>query len=116
MAPHIDTTGWSLAGSDSDHVISPLGPSAPSIISVDCILPDTYKKSPGANGIPQAAVSQIKCMNSQTIEPLGISAIRSCVCKYPPGPDNSFIRHPKYFFADGNITFLVRDGSPLGSL
>jgi len=115
MAPHIDTTGWSLAGSDSDHVISPPGSlaSKPSIVSVDCILSDTHKKSPGANGTPQAAESQIKCMDSQAIEPLGN---RSSVCKYPPGVDNSFIRHPKYFFADGNITFLVRDGSALWSL
>jgi hypothetical protein len=108
MAPHIDTTGWSLAGSDSepDHVISPPGSSAPSIVSVDRLLPNTHKKSPGANGTPQAAESQIKCMDSQAIEPLGN---RPSVCKYL-GADDSFIRHPKYFFADGNITFLVRDG------
>jgi hypothetical protein len=110
MAPHVDTTGWSLAGSDSDHVISPLGSSASSIVTVDSILSDTHKKSPGVNGTPQAAESRVKCIDSQPIEPLGN---RSSVYKYP-GADDSFIRHPKYFFADGNITFLVRDYSHCG--
>ena len=113
MASHIDTTGWSIAaGSDSDDVISSPGSSALSIVSVDSILSDTHKKSPDVNGTPRAAESQIKCIGSQAIEPLGN---RSSVCKYP-GADDSFIRHPKYFFADGNVTFLVRDGSPLWSL
>jgi hypothetical protein len=93
MAPHTGITTWSLAG--SDHVISPAGSSAPSIVAVDSILSDTHKKS---QGTLQTTESPIR---SQAIESLGNSG------KYP-GVDDSFIRHPKYFFADGNITFLVR--------
>jgi len=92
MASHTGITTWSLAG--SDHVISPAGSSAPSIVSVDSILSDTHKKS---HGTLQTAESPIR---SQAIESLGNSG------KYP-GVDDSFVRHPKYFFADGNITFLV---------
>jgi hypothetical protein len=94
MASHTGITTWSLAG--SDHVISPAGSSAPSIVSVDSILSDTHKKSHGTLQAPESPI------RSQAIESLGNSG------KYP-GVDGSFIRHPKYFFADGNITFLVRD-------
>jgi hypothetical protein len=99
MASHTSITAWSLAG--SDHLISPASSSAPSIVSVDSILSDTHKKPLIINEI-QATESQIM---SKGVDLFGNKASFG---KYP-GVDDSFIRHSKYFFADGNITFLVRD-------
>jgi hypothetical protein len=49
-------------------------------------------------------------MSSQTIEFLGNRlSVDNVKHSGFDSNDNSFIRHPKYFFTDGNITFLVRD-------
>ena len=105
MAPCI--TAWG----DSDHLISPVGSGTPSIVSVDSILSEAPKKSLGVNEIPRASGTQIKCMSSQTIESLGnrlsVGNVKHSGFDY--SDDNSSIRHPKYFFTDGKITFFVRD-------
>ena len=104
MASHI--TVWE----DSDYVISPIGSTSPSIASVDSILSDASKIFPSVNGTPRTAESQIKCTDPQAIEPIGH---RQSVGTYTragaSASGDPFIRHPNYYFRDGNITFLVRD-------
>jgi len=103
MAPHITTWG------DNEDIISPVGSesSTPSIISVESILLDAPEISLDINENPRPTESRIKC---QCIGPQAtkLPENRSSV-SMNSGADDSFIRHPKYFFMDGNVTFLVRD-------
>jgi hypothetical protein len=98
MAPHI--TVWE----DSDYAISSIGSTSPSIASFDSILSEAPKTIP-SNGT--TVESQIKCMDPESIEPIGH---RQSIGVYTgaDGYDDPFIRHPNYYFRDGNITFLVR--------
>jgi hypothetical protein len=67
-----------------EHVILPVPSSTPSIVSVDSVLSherETYS-------IVQEATPTVQ--NDHTA-------------------DDSFTRHHKYFFKDGNVTFLVRE-------
>ena len=96
MAPHITT--WR----DSEYVISPVGSSTPSIVSVESILSDLPED---INENPHAAESRIKCMGPQVTKLPGNRASVGMNSR----ANDSFIRHPKYFFMDGNITFLVCD-------
>jgi len=96
MAPHI--TAWG----EDEYVISPVSSNTPSIVSVESILSEN---SLDINENPRAAESRIKCIGPQAIK---LTGNRSSV-DMSSGADDSFIRHPKYFFMDGNITFLVRD-------
>jgi hypothetical protein len=76
-----------------------------SIVTVDSILSDTHDVLVSLS-VPLAAESQAKgTMSYLMIEPGGgKTPDGSC-----PGADDPFLRHEKYFFKDGNITFLVRD-------
>ena len=96
MAPHITT--WE----DSEYVISPVGSSTPSIVSVESILSNLPED---INEDPHVTESRIKCMGPQVTK---LPGNRSSV-GMNSGTNDSFNRHPKYFFMDGNITFLVRD-------
>ena len=98
MAPHITVWG------DNEHVISPVGSSTPSIVSVESILLDAPNNYLDINENPRAAESRIKGIGPQVTK---LPGNRSSV-GINSGADDSFIRHPKYFFMDGNITFLVR--------
>jgi hypothetical protein len=101
MAPHI--TVWE----DSDYAISSIGSTSPSIASFDSILSEAPKNFPNVNGT--TAESQIKCMDPEVIDPIGH---RQSIGTYTgaDGYDDPFVRvrHPNYYFRDGNITFLVR--------
>ena len=99
MAPHITTWG------DNEDIISPVGSSTPSIISVESILLDAPENSLDINENPRAAESRIKCIAPQATKLPGNRSSAGM----NSGADDSFVRHPKYFFMDGNITFLVRD-------
>jgi hypothetical protein len=99
MAPHITTWG------DNEHVISPVGSSTPSIVSVESILLDPTKNSLDIDENPRVANSRIKWIGPQATKLPGNRASVGMNSE----ADDSFIRHPKYFFMDGNITFLVRD-------
>ena len=82
----------------------------PSMISFSSLNSDNLQTRPPVEGAPPATVSQAKDMNSQVIEP-SASKASSSVSVYLGGDaaEASFMRHHKYFFKDGNITFLVRD-------
>lgn len=90
MAPHI--TVWE----DSDYAISSIGSTSPSIASFDSILSEAPKKIPS-----------IQCMDPEAIDPIGH---RQSIGTYTGADEHDvpFIRHPNYYFRDGNITFLVR--------
>jgi hypothetical protein len=76
-----------------------------SIVSIDSILTDTHDGSFSASETPSVAESRVKdAMPSLVIQPGGGKTHGGSYT----GPDGPFIRHEKYFFSDGNVTFLVR--------
>ena len=91
-------------------VAPPMLSKTPSMISFKSINSDNLETRPPVEGAPHAAKSQAKYMSSQVIDPSG-SRAPSSVSVYPGSGtvEDSFIRHHKYFFRDGNVTFLVRD-------
>ena len=101
MAPHVVSFG----GTD---YISPVRSRSASIVTIDSILSDTYEISLSVPEAPRAAESRARAkgaMSCLMIEPGGGKTPGgSC-----PVVDDPFLRHEKYFFKDGNITFLVRD-------
>ena len=57
--------------------------------------------------------SSAKSMGFLLVEQSGSETLASASA-YPrtDSAGDSFIRHPKYFFKDGNVTFLVRGSQP----
>ena len=92
MATHLVSWG------DSKHIISPVNSSTPSIVSIDSI---------------QTSLSS-KHMSSVLTEPSGSETLTPASTH--PRADavdtSSFERHQKYFFKDGNVTFLVSEVLP----
>ena len=91
-------------------IVSPRLSKTPFMISFDSLNYDNLGTRPTNEGAPHATRSQVKHMRSQVIAPSG-SRAPSSVSVYPGAgaAEGSFIRHNKYFFNDGNVTFLVRD-------
>ena len=81
------------------------------MISFNSLNSDNLETRPPVEGAaPPATESQAKPTNFQLIEPNESGASSSVgVSPGDNAAEDSFIRHPKYFFKDGNITFLVRD-------
>ena len=79
------------------------------IVSVDSILQDKPDTSPTVQGTPHAVQSRTTNMASQVMGP-SKTRTRTSTSTYPgaDAADGSFVRHPKYFFKDGNVAFLVR--------
>jgi hypothetical protein len=79
------------------------------IVSVDSIIQDKPDTSPTVLGTPHVVHSRTTNMASQVMGP---SRTRTWMSTntYPgaDAADDSFVRHPKYFFKDGNVAFLVR--------
>jgi hypothetical protein len=79
-----------------------------SVVSVDTILSDSsaHERSFSTPEASRIADSRIKgALTSLVIEPSGSGGRASA----HPETDPSFTKHEKYFFKDGNVTFLVRD-------
>jgi len=93
-------------------ITSPSLSKTPSMVSFDSLFSDNLEISPAIEGAPHATESQAKHTSSQVIEPSS-SGSRACpsVSVYPgaDAAEGPSIRHHKYFFKDGNVTFLVRD-------
>jgi hypothetical protein len=112
MAAHI--VSWS----GDDHIVSPNLSKTPSVTSFDSILSDKSEASLGDQGplhIAAMAESQPTQTASQVIEPNGTRT--STLTTIHPETDAAnrdglFMRHNKYFFKDGNVTFLVRHIQP----
>jgi len=94
-------------------IVSPSLSKTPSMISFDSLLSDNPELPLAVEGATHANESQAKHTSSQAIEPSG-SRAGSSVSVYPgsEAAGASFIRHHKYFFKDGNVTFLVRSIQP----
>jgi hypothetical protein len=104
MAAHIVSWGG------SDHITSPDVSRTSSIVSIDSILP--HKRTTAVQGAP-APESLAKRMSSLPVEPSGSETLISAsTYERADSTDDSFIRHHKYFFKDGNVTFLVRGSHP----
>ena len=91
-------------------IVSPRLSKTPFMISFDSVNYDNLGTRPAVEDAPCATGSQVKHTKSQGIVPSG-SRASSSVSVYPGAgaAEGSFIRHNKYFFNDGNVTFLVRD-------
>ena len=102
-----------VSWSGDEHITSPNLLKIPSVISVDSILSDKPEASLGDQGSLRMAKSHPTHTAPQVIEPNG-TRISTSTTIYPgtnaaADHDGSFMRHKKYFFRDGNVTFLVRD-------
>ena len=104
MATHIVSWG------DNEQISSPVVSSIkPSIVSIDSMLPHRRETSSVVQEVPYAAGSYAKHMSPLLIESSGSETSTSAsTCSRVDAGDDSFIRHDKYFFKDGNVTFLVR--------
>ena len=95
MATHVVSWGG------NEHIVSS---STPSIVSMDSISSAVHEAAHSSRS-PESWVTRT---NSLT-KPNGSETSTSST--YPGADatsDGSFIRHHKYFFKDGNLTFLVR--------
>ena len=79
------------------------------MVPFDSILSDS-SETPSVRGVPYAAESRVKYVTSQAIESSETRTYTSATM-YPgvSVTDGSFVRHHRYFFQDGNVTFLVCD-------
>jgi hypothetical protein len=80
------------------------------MVSFDSLLSNNPETSPASKAGSHVTESQANHTSSQVIKPSRNRA-PSSVGVYPEADADkgSFMRHYKYFFEDGNITFLVRD-------
>jgi hypothetical protein len=97
-----------------DHIVSPNLSETSSVMSFDSILSDKPEASlsdKSASRMAAMAESQPMHTASQVIESNGTKASTSTTT-YPEtdaaDQNGSFVRHNKYFFKDGNVSFLVR--------
>jgi hypothetical protein len=106
MATHIVSWGG------NEHLISPVPSSTPSIVSVDSVLSHERETSSTVHwqeATGPAPESLAERMSSLLAEPSGSETSTSASThQRADTADDSFTRHHKYFFKDGNVTFLVR--------
>src|SRR6266404_2458387 len=96
MAPHIVT--WEL---DRDkRSTSPVPSTVGSVVSIESIISDMSMIS---HSVPDVRGRSMDFMQRKVTMPPGVH----------PAIDSPFVRHEKYFFQDGNITFLVRNCSTI---
>jgi hypothetical protein len=98
----------------NEHIISPVPStsSTPSIVSVDSVLSlerETSSTVQELEATGPAPESLAKRLCSLLVERSGSETLTSASTFQKAGTaDDSFTRHHKYFFKDGNVTFLVR--------
>ena len=97
-----------VSWSGKENTASPSLSKTPSMVSFDSVLSDNSEIS-SMQDAPHAVDSRVKYVTPQVIEPSGTRAYTSA-SMYPGAiaTDSSFVRHQRYFFKDGNVTFLVR--------
>jgi hypothetical protein len=98
----------SWGGNEPVTTLPPSLPRAPSmIVSVDSILPEklmTSQNTPRADGPRVGRTSFQMTKPNETTR----TSWTSSMCPWVDATDDSFIRHRKYCFEDGNVAFLVR--------
>jgi hypothetical protein len=96
----------------NERIISPVPSSTPSIICADSVLSherETSSTVQEATGPGPAPESLAKRMVSLLVGPSGGETSTSTrTYQRVDTADDSFTRHHKYFFKDGNVSFLVR--------
>ncbi|KAH9051021.1 hypothetical protein EDB83DRAFT_1360934 [Lactarius deliciosus] len=99
MAPHIVSWGW------NEVKISPVvsNGGTPSVVPIESLLSDLNAKSPIT---PEASTTE------SAATPASFLGVEACGSRTPDGSlarlqSNDYLRHSKYFFKDGNVTFLV---------
>ena len=99
MAPHI--VSW------NDVKFSPVvsSSSTPSVVPIESLLSAPSAKSPI---IPETSRARATPGAQPTSFFLGMGAGESETLDGSQQSDDSFLQHRKYFFKDGNVTFLVR--------
>jgi hypothetical protein len=95
MAPHVVTSGG------DERTVSSVLSSTPSFVSARSMFSDPPERSPGLQETFRIAESQIQGVSSLVID---LGGGRKPTSTYR----EAFIRHHKYFFPDGNTTFVVR--------
>ena len=122
MATHIVSWGGGSAN-DSDYTLSPVASvsdisstQASSIVSVDSIVRHKRTTTSAVQGAPASeSLANCNCTSSLSVEPSGNqpeTEISANTYSKVDLNDESFIRHHKYFFSDGNVTFLVSGSQP----
>src|SRR6267154_282659 len=113
MATNIVSESWGV--NDSDHTTSPVASSississTSSIVSIDSIIRHKHTTTSAVQRTHDSGSSP-RCMSSPSVEPSGNKTLTSgSTYSRADSSDESFIRHDKYFFKDGNVTFLVRE-------
>ena len=101
-----------VSWSGDEYIVSPNLSKIPSVISVNSIISDKSEASPSDQGAPRMAESQPTHRASKVFERMSTSTTMYPETDAADHHDNSFMRHNKYFFKDGNVTFLVRDVQP----
>ena len=97
-----------VSWSGNEHTGSPSLSKTPSMVSFASILSDN-SETPDMQCAHHAVESRVKYVTSQVIEPSGTRTCTSASMYSGAGAtDGSFVRHHRYFFEDGNVTFLVR--------
>ena len=94
-----------VSWSDNELCTSPVLSSTASIVSFDSTFSDTegdMKMSLTASEAPCLPSAGFEAKHARFLEEKGEPRGRRTM------PDNSFVRHDRYFFKDGNVTFLVR--------
>ena len=108
----------SWSGDEHRDIVSPNLSKTPSVMSFDSILSDKSEAFPSDQDAPRiAAMAESQPVNAafQGIKPNGTRSSTSTTIYPETGAadnDGSFMRHNKYFFKDGNVTFLVCDVQP----
>ncbi|KAH8996881.1 hypothetical protein EDB92DRAFT_1539508 [Lactarius akahatsu] len=97
MAPHIVSWGW------NEVKIAPVvtNGGTPSVVPIESLLSDPNAKSPI---IIEASTTE------SAATPASFLGVETCGSTTPDGSrlqSNDYLRHSKYFFKDGNVTFLV---------
>ena len=90
-----------------EHTVSPVTSSKPSMISFDSTLSET---SSVVHEVPRATMSWVK--HASSLLTGSEMSTPACIYSGAGAADDSFVRHHKYFFKDGNVTFLVRRVQP----
>ncbi|KAI0302320.1 hypothetical protein B0F90DRAFT_1713914 [Multifurca ochricompacta] len=99
LPPHIISWG----GNFNERSISPVSSITTSVLSFDSVLSNPLITSPTFSSLPNSCASQSrpKSINFPQFPGSKAASGMQKAC------DGTFIRHDKYFFKDGNITFLV---------
>jgi len=82
----------------NERPLSPVSSTSTSVLSIESITSDTSSAAPE---VSRATQSRVKSMDFS-----GVLGKRESVVQH--ALDEPFTRHDKYYFKDGNITFLVR--------